>query len=112
MFIACGSARGLRSDADRHGRHDQHHEIHLLKKSNVCIWIFALRTGINADGADTTGDDGAGLPAQDRKAVDAADYQMVTAAPGRYAVLKDDVLASKELLVMPDGSVTPQYAHG
>lgn len=41
---------------------------------------------------------------RDRKAVDAADYQ--TLLRKADTVLKDDVLASKELLVMPEGSVT------
>ena len=41
---------------------------------------------------------------RDRKAVDAADYQ--TLLRRADTVLKDDVLVSKELLVMPNGSVT------
>ena len=41
---------------------------------------------------------------RDRKAVDAADYQ--TLLRNADTILKDDVLASKSLLVMPKGSVT------
>ena len=41
---------------------------------------------------------------KDRKAVDAADYQ--TLLSNADTVLKEDVLASKELLVMPNGSVS------
>jgi len=41
---------------------------------------------------------------RDRKAADAADYQ--TLLRNADTVLKDDVLASKSLLVMPKGSVT------
>lgn len=47
---------------------------------------------------------------RDRKAVDAADYQ--TLLRNADTVLKDDMLALKELLVMPNGSVTlnmPMY---
>lgn len=45
-----------------------------------------------------------GYQLRDRKAVDAADYQ--TLLRNADTVLKDDVLASKSLLVMPKGSVT------
>lgn len=41
---------------------------------------------------------------RERKAVDAADYQALLR--NADTVLKDEVLASKELLVMPNGSVT------
>ena len=66
---------------------------------------FTPRTAINADGAQTP------LATmmrvyqlRDRKAVDAAGYQ--TLLRKADTVLKDDMLASKELLVMPNGSVT------
>ncbi|EIQ49965.1 hypothetical protein SB444474_5507 [Shigella boydii 4444-74] len=98
-------ARRLRSDADRHGRHDQHHEIHLLQKIKTLHLDFTPRTAINADGAQTPLATMVRVyQLRDRKAVDVADYQ--TLLRNADTVLKDDVLASKELLVMPGGSVT------
>lgn len=76
----------------------------LYKKIKTLHLDFTPRTAINADGAQ--------IPLatmvrvyqlKDRKAVDAADYQMLLR--NADTVLKDDVLASKELLVMPKGSV-------
>ncbi|WP_391487276.1 type VI secretion system lipoprotein TssJ [Leclercia tamurae] len=76
----------------------------LYKKIKTLHLDFTPRTAINADGAQ--------IPLatmvrvyqlKDRKAVDAADYQMLLR--NADMVLKDDVLASKELLVMPKGSV-------
>lgn len=76
----------------------------LYKKIKMLHLDFTPRTAINADGAQ--------IPLatmvrvyqlKDRKAVDAADYQMLLR--NADTVLKDDVLASKELLVMPKGSV-------
>lgn len=94
------SARRLRSDSDRHGRYGQPHEIHLYKKIKTLHLDFTPRSAINADGAQTP------LAAmvrvwqlRDRKAVDAADYQ--TLLRNADTILKDDVLASKSLLVMP-----------
>lgn len=66
---------------------------------------FTPRTAINADGAQTPLATMVRVyQLKDRKAVDAADYQ--TLLRKADTVLKDDVLASKELLVMPKGSVT------
>ncbi|MCT9846346.1 type VI secretion system lipoprotein TssJ [Enterobacter sp. FS01] len=76
----------------------------LYKKIKTLHLDFTPRTAINADGAQ--------IPLatmvrvyqlKDRKEVDAADYQMLLR--NADTVLKDDVLASKELLVMPKGSV-------
>jgi len=75
------------------------------KKIKTLQLDFAPRSAINTDGAQ------APLATmvrvyqlKDRKSVDAADYQMLLR--NADAVLKDDVLASKELLVMPDGSMS------
>lgn len=75
------------------------------KKIKTLHLDFQPRTAINADGAQTP------LATmlrvyqlKDRQAVDAADYQ--TLLRNADAALKDDVLASKSLLVMPKGSVT------
>lgn len=66
---------------------------------------FIPRAAVNADGAQ--------IPLatmvrvyqlKDRNSVDIADYQ--TLLRNADAVLKDDVVASKELLVMPTGSAT------
>jgi len=66
---------------------------------------FIPRAAVNADGAQ--------MPLatmvrvyqlKDRNSVDAADYQ--TLLRNADAALKDDVVASKERLVMPTGSVT------
>jgi len=75
------------------------------KKIKTLHLDFAPRSAINADGAQ--------IPLatmvrvyqlKDRKSVDSADYQTLL----RYAdaVLKEDVVATRELLVMPNGSVT------
>ena len=75
------------------------------KKIKMLHLDLTPRTAINADGAQ--------MPLatmvrvyqlRDRKAVDAADYQ--TLLRRADTILKDDVLESKELLVMPNGSVT------
>ncbi len=66
---------------------------------------FTPRTAINTDGAQTPLATMVRVyQLRDRKAVDAADYQ--TLLRRADTVLKDDILASKELLVMPNGSVT------
>ena len=66
---------------------------------------FAPRTAINADGAQTPLATMVRVyQLKDSKEVDAADYQ--TLLRKADTVLKDDVLASKALLVMPNGSVT------
>ncbi|EMK5832853.1 type VI secretion system lipoprotein TssJ [Citrobacter sedlakii] len=66
---------------------------------------FTPRTAINADGAQTPLATMVRVyQLRDRKAVDAADYQ--TLLRKADTVLKDDVLVSKDLLVMPKGSVT------
>ncbi|WP_329911761.1 type VI secretion system lipoprotein TssJ [Serratia quinivorans] len=75
------------------------------KKIKMLHLDFSPRTAINADGAQ--------IPLatmvrvyqlKDRKSVDAADYQ--TLLRNADAVLKDGVVASKELIVMPEGSMT------
>ncbi|WP_435953145.1 type VI secretion system lipoprotein TssJ [Dryocola sp. BD626] len=75
------------------------------KKINTLHLDLTPRTAINADGAQ--------MPLatmvrvyqlRDRRAVDAADYQ--TLLRNADTALKEDVLASKELLVMPKGSVS------
>lgn len=99
------SARRLRPDADRHGRYGQHHEIHLLQENQNTASGFYPRTAINADGAQTPLATMVRVyQLKDRKAVDTADYQ--TLLRKADTVLKDDVLTSKALLVMPNGSVT------
>ena len=66
---------------------------------------FTPRTAINADGAQTPLVTMVRVyQLRDRKAVDAADYQTLLCKAD--TVLKDDVLASKSLLMMPKGSVT------
>lgn len=76
------------------------------KKIKTLHLDFTPRTAINADGAQTPLATMVRVyQLRDRKAVDAADYQ--TLLRRADTVLKDDVLASKELLVMPNGSVTP-----
>jgi type VI secretion system protein VasD len=75
------------------------------KKIKTLHLDFTPRTAINADGAQTPLATMVRVyQLRDRKAVDAADYQ--TLLRKADTVLKDDVLASKELLVMPNGSVT------
>ncbi|XTZ36958.1 type VI secretion system lipoprotein TssJ [Salmonella enterica] len=75
------------------------------KKIKTLHLDFSPRTAMNADGAQ--------IPLatmvrvyqlKDRKSVDAADYQ--TLLRNADAVLKEDVLSSKALLVMPGGSVS------
>ncbi|SQI26918.1 type VI secretion lipoprotein [Salmonella enterica subsp. arizonae] len=75
------------------------------KKIKTLHLDFTPRTAINADGAQTPLATMVRVyQLRDRKAVDAADYQ--TLLRNADTVLKDDVLASKSLLVMPKGSVT------
>lgn len=75
------------------------------KKIKTLHLDFTPRTAINADGAQTP------LATmirvyqlKDRKNIDAADYQ--TLLRKADTVLKEDELGSKELLVMPGGSMT------
>ena len=66
---------------------------------------FTPCTAINADGAQTPLATMVRVyQLKDRKNIDAADYQ--TLLRKADTVLKEDELASKELLVMPGGSVT------
>lgn len=66
---------------------------------------FEPRAAINADGAQTPLATMVRVyQLKDRKNVDAADYPKLLRDAD--TVLKDDVLASKSLLVMPKGSVT------
>ena len=66
---------------------------------------FTPRTAINADGAQTPLATMVRVnQLKDRKNIDTADYQ--TLLRKADTVLKEDELASKELLVMPGGSVT------
>ena len=75
------------------------------KKIKTLHLDFAPRTAINADGAQTPLATMVRIyQLKDSKAIDAADYQ--TLLRKADTVLKDDVLASKALLVMPNGSVT------
>ncbi|WP_411704058.1 type VI secretion system lipoprotein TssJ [Edaphovirga cremea] len=75
------------------------------KKIKTLHLDFSPRAAINADGAQTPLATMVRVyQLKDRKSVDSADYQ--TLLHNADAVLKDDVLASKELLVMPKGSVT------
>ncbi|WP_297197585.1 type VI secretion system lipoprotein TssJ [uncultured Pluralibacter sp.] len=75
------------------------------KKIKMLHLDFAPRAAINADGAQTPLATMVRVwQLRDRKAVDAADYQ--TLLRNADTVLKEDILATKELLVMPDGSVT------
>ncbi|TNV23005.1 type VI secretion system lipoprotein TssJ [Buttiauxella sp. B2] len=75
------------------------------KKIKILHLDFTPRTAVNADGAQ--------MPLatmvrvyqlKDRKSLDAADYQ--TLLRNADAVLKDDLLASQSVMVMPGGSVT------
>ncbi|TKI02612.1 type VI secretion system lipoprotein TssJ [Martelella alba] len=75
------------------------------KKIKTLHLDFTPRAAINADGAQTP----LALmlrvyQLKDRKSVDLASYP--TLLRDADAVLKDDLVASKELLVMPKGSVT------
>ena len=75
------------------------------KKIKMLHLDFTPRAAINADGAQTPLATMVRVwQLRDRKAVDAADYQ--TLLRNADTVLKEDILATKELLVMPDGSVT------
>lgn len=75
------------------------------KKIKTLHLDFTPRAAANADGAQTPLATMVRVyQLKDRKAVDAADYQ--TLLRNADTVLKDDVLATKELLVMPNGSVT------
>ncbi|TDN50106.1 type VI secretion system protein VasD [Buttiauxella sp. JUb87] len=75
------------------------------KKIKTLHLDFAPRTAINADGAQTPLATMVRVyQLKDRRAVEAADYQ--TLLRNADTVLKEDVLASKELLVMPNGNVT------
>lgn len=66
---------------------------------------FTPRAAMNADGAQTPLATMVRIyQLKDRKAVDAADYQSVLR--NADAILKEDVLASRSLLLMPDGRVT------
>lgn len=75
------------------------------KKIKVLHLDFEPRAAVNADDAQTP------LATmiqvwqlKDRQKVDAADYQTLLRAAD--SVLKEDIVASKSLLVMPGGSVT------
>lgn len=75
------------------------------KQIKVLHLDFAPRAAINADGDQTPLATMVRVyQLKDRKAVDAADYPTLLRTAD--AALKDDVLASRSLLVMPDGSVT------
>lgn len=75
------------------------------KKIKTLHLDFTPRTAINADGAQTPLATMVRVyQLKERQTVDAADYQMLLR--NADTVLKDDVLASKEILVMPGGSVT------
>lgn len=75
------------------------------KQIKVLHLDFTARVGANADGNQTPLATMVRVyQLKDRKAVDEANYQ--TLLNDADAALKDDVVASKELLVMPDGSIT------
>ncbi|WP_114191657.1 type VI secretion system lipoprotein TssJ [Edaphovirga cremea] len=75
------------------------------KKIKTLHLDFSPRTAINADGEQTPLATMVRVyQLKDRKSVDSADYQTLLRTAD--AVLKDDLLASKSLLVMPKGSVT------
>ncbi|EHN8825901.1 MULTISPECIES: type VI secretion system lipoprotein TssJ [Enterobacter] len=75
------------------------------KKIKTLHLDFTPRAAINADGAQTPLATMVRVyQLKDRKAVDAADYQ--TLLRNADTVLKDDMLVTKELLVMPKGCVT------
>ncbi|EEP90093.1 hypothetical protein ykris0001_27310, partial [Yersinia kristensenii ATCC 33638] len=66
---------------------------------------FSPRAAINADGEQTPLATMVWVyQLKDRKNVDSADYQ--TLLRKADTVLKDDILASKSVLVMPKGNVT------
>lgn len=75
------------------------------KKIKTLHLDFSPRSAINADGAQTPLATMVRVyQLKDRKSVDAADYQ--TLLRNADIVLKEDVVASKELLVMPGGSMS------
>lgn len=75
------------------------------KKIKTLHLDFSPRSAINADGAQTPLATMVRVyQLNDRKSVDAADYQ--TLLRNADIVLKEDVVASKELLVMPCGSMS------
>ena len=75
------------------------------KKIKTLHLDFTPRTAANADGAQTPLATMVRVyQLKDRQAVDSADYQALLR--NADAVLKDEVLATKALLVMPKGSVT------
>ncbi|EMG9277055.1 TPA: type VI secretion system lipoprotein TssJ [Enterobacter cloacae] len=75
------------------------------KKIKTLHLDFTPRKAINADGAQTPLATMVRVwQLKDRKNIDAADYQ--TLLRKADTVLKEDELASKELLVMPGGSMT------
>ena len=75
------------------------------KKIKTLHLDFTPRKAINADGAQTPLATMVRVyQLKDRKNIDTADYQ--TLLRKADTVLKEDELASKELLVMPGGSVT------
>lgn len=75
------------------------------KKIKTVHLDFTPRSAINADGAQTPLATMVRVyQLKDRQAVEATDYQ--TLLRSADTALKDDILASRELLVMPKGSVT------
>jgi len=75
------------------------------KKIKTLHLDFSARSAINADGAQVPLATMVRIyQLKDRKNVDAADYQ--TLLHSADTALKEDLLASKALLVMPEGSVT------
>ena len=75
------------------------------KKIKTLHLDFTPRKAINADGAQTPLATMVRVyQLKDRKNIDAADYQ--TLLRKADTVMKEDELASKELLVMPGGTVT------
>lgn len=104
MFIACGLLAGCGlTQTVTDGTISITKSI-FYKNQNAASGFYP-RTVSNADGAQTPLATMVRVyQLRDRKAVDTADYQMLLRRAD--TVLKDDVLASKELLVMPDGSVT------
>ncbi|EPB1500238.1 type VI secretion system lipoprotein TssJ [Escherichia coli] len=105
MFIACGLLAGCGlTQTVTDGTISITKSI-FYKKIKTLHLDFTPRTAINADGAQTPLATMVRVyQLRDRKAVDVADYQ--TLLRNADTVLKDNVLASKELLVMPGGSVT------
>lgn len=74
------------------------------KKIKVLHLDFEPRSGVNADEAQTPLATMVRVyQLKDRQKVDAADYQMLLREAD--TVLKEDIVASKSLLVMPKGSV-------